>query len=445
MRIKTRFIQGFAVVVLTIGATAVVAGPAAATPCRGGGHGRTLVVSNQVAPSWSGSNHGHGWGPGGNNEWNCGHPQYSTINSAVTAAKPGDTVVVCPGTYKEDVVITKPLTLVGQNATVNAAGLAGAPTGAILGQAPYNGITIESSDVTVKGFTVEGAEGEGILAVNPNPVSVTVAGMPLHTGTPITHVTIENNDVTGNDLGFNSPTSPYASCTPNGGSDCGEGIHLMSVAYSSVINNKSVANAGGILLTDEFGPNHDNLVQGNYVADNTKDCGITIPSHNLGMNPVTGQLDPSFGGVYNNKIINNTSIDNGVEGYGAGIGIFAPESYTASYNNLVSGNFIQGNGLAGISVHSHQANAYVNGNVFVYNTIGTNNVDLADGTDTTPISDQTTGILIWSDATPYSFVVAHNKIFDNGYGVWLTPSTVSASGLNTNSFSRVTTPVFDAS
>ena len=449
MRIKTRLVQGVAAVVLTTGAIALVAGPVAANPpCRGGGSGRTLVVSNQPARSWSASNprgHGHGWGPGGNNGWNCGHAQYSTISSAVTAANPGDTVVVCSGTYTEDVVITKPLTLVGQNATIDATGLPGAPTGAILGQAPYNGVTIESSNVTVRGFTVEGAEGEGILAVNPNPVSVTVGGMPLHTGTPITHVTIEDNDVTGNDLGFNDPTSPYVSCTPNGGSDCGEGIHLMSVAYSSVINNQSVANAGGILLTDEFGPNHDNVVQGNYVADNTKDCGITIPSHNLGLNPATGQLDPSFGGVYNNKIINNASIDNGVKGYGAGIGIFVPESYTAAYNNLVSGNYVAGNGLAGISVHSHMANAYVNGNVFVYNKIGTNNVDLADGTDATPISDQTTGILIWSAATPYSFVVAHNTIFDNGYGVWLTPSTVSASGLNTNRFIRVTTPVFDAS
>ena len=350
-----------------------------------------------------------------------------------------------PGTYTEDVVITKALTLIGQNATINATGLPGASTGAILGQAPYNGVTIESSNVTVTGFTVEGAEGEGILAVNPDPVAVTVAGMSLNTGTPITNVTISHNDVTGNDLGFNNPASPYMFCTPNGGSDCGEGIHLLSVANSTVIDNKSVANAGGILLTDEFGPNHDNLVQGNYVADNTKDCGITIPSHNLGLNPVTGQPDPSFGGDYNNKIIGNVSIGNGVEGYGAGIGIFAPGSYTASYNNLVSGNFIEGNGLSGISVHSHAPNAYVNGNTFVYNLIGKNNVDLADGTDSTPISDQTTGILIWSDTTPYNFVVAHNTIFDDTYGVWLTPSTVSASGLGTNHFIGVTTPVFDAS
>ena len=182
MKIKFRFVQGLAAVVLATGAIAVVAGPAAANT-GGWGHGfaQTLVVSNQ--PSHFGPG---GWG----NPWDCGHAQYATINAAVTAANPGDTVEVCPGTYTEDVVITKALKLVGQNATINATGLPGASTGAILGQAPYNGVTIESSNVTVMGFTVEGAEGEGILAVNPDPVAVTVAGMPLHTGTPITNVTI---------------------------------------------------------------------------------------------------------------------------------------------------------------------------------------------------------------------------------------------------------------
>jgi parallel beta-helix repeat protein len=418
-------------------ASSSVAAAWCANPGHGGGppgHGQALFVSNSAVGHWNGG----GWG--------CGHAQYSTIEAAVTAASPGATVIVCSGIYTEDVVITKALTVVGQGATIDAKGLAGAPSGAILGQDPYNGITIESSNVTVRGFKVEGAEGEGILAVNPNPVTgPVVGGMQLYTGTPITHVTIEDNDVTGNDLGFNSASSPYRSCTPSGGSDCGEGIHLMSVAYSTVVDNQSVGNSGGILLTDEFGPNHDNLIQGNYVEGNTLDCGITIPSHNLGLDPTTGLLDPSFGGVYNNRILNNASIGNGVEGYGAGIGVFAPESYTASYNNLIAGNYIEGNGLAGISVHSHQADAYVNGNVFTNNTIGENNVDLADGTDTGPTDNETTGILIWSDATPYSFVVAHNTIFGNTYGIWLTPSTVTATGLTTNRIVGATTDVFEAS
>ncbi len=376
----------------------------------------------------------------------CATANFSTISAAVASAASGDTVVACPGTYAEDVVITIPLTLVGQSATINATGLPGAPTGAILGQAPYNGITIESSNVTVEGFKVVGAEGEGILAVNPDPVEgPVVGGRQLYTGTPLTGITIENNVVKNNDQGFNKKKSPYVPCTPNGGSDCGEGIHLMSVADSFVLGNRSVGNAGGILLTDEYGPNHNNVVRRNDVVGNTRDCGITLPGHNLAFDPSTGQLDPTFGGVYDNLIIHNVVTGNGVEGYGAGVGIFAPETFTGSYDNTVTDNLIEGNGLAGISVHGHQANAYVNDNVFTDNTIGRNNVDLADGADPPgPADKETTGILVWSDATAYDVTITGNTIFDDTYGVWYTPSTVNVTR-NSNKFSVTTTKFYSAS
>ena len=118
----------------------------------------TLYASPSATPSGAGTS--------------CATANFSTISGAVASAASGDTVVACPGTYTEDVVITIPLTLIGESATINAMGLPGAPTGAILGQAPYNGITIESSNVTVEGFKVFDAEGEGILAVNPNPSRV---------------------------------------------------------------------------------------------------------------------------------------------------------------------------------------------------------------------------------------------------------------------------------
>jgi parallel beta-helix repeat protein len=390
----------------------------------------TLYASPSAMPSAAGTS--------------CATANFSTISDAVASAASGDTVVACPGTYAEDVVITIPLTLIGESATIDATGLPGAPTGAILGQAPYNGITIESSNVTVEGFKVKGAEGEGILAVNPNPVAgPVVGGKQLFTGTPLSGIAIEDNVVKGNDLGFNQKKSPYFPCTPNGGSDCGEGIHLLSVEDSMVRGNKSVDNSGGILLTDEYGPNHDNVVRRNYVDGNTKDCGITLPGHNLALNPATGQLDPTFGGVYDNTVVHNVVTDNGVDGFGAGVGIFAPGSFTGSYDNTVLSNLIEGNGLAGISVHSHQANAYVNDNVFTDNTIGQNNVDLADGADPPgPADTETTGILVWSDATLYNVTIKGNTIFDDTYGVWYTPNTVSVKA-NSNSFS-VTTNFFQA-
>jgi nitrous oxidase accessory protein NosD len=411
-----------------IGGTALTCTPTAAASAAT----TTIYVSPKAAAGAAGTS--------------CTTAAYSSINAALEKAVPGDTVVACPGTYREDVVIRVPfLTLIGESATIDAAGLPGTTVGAVLDQDLYNGVTVEASRVTVEGFTVTGAQGEGILAVNPNPIKgPVIEKMQLFTGQPLTHVTIEDNIVVGNDQGFNKASSPYRECTPKGGEDCGEGIHLMSVAYSQVIDNESVNNSGGILVTDEYGPTHNNLIEGNLVENNTKDCGITLPGHNLALNPQTGKLDPSFGGVFANRVIDNQVIGNGVKGYGAGIGIFAPESFTASYGNLVSGNLIEGNGLAGISVHSHQANAYVNDNAFVGNMIAENNVDRADGTDSKPVDHNTTGILIWSAATRYHFTVKGNRIVGDTYGIWLTPSTISVTGIDANYYSVVTKEVYDA-
>jgi len=43
----------------------------------------------------------------------CGGPNKPTIQAAVNASSPGDTVLVCPGTYPEQVTITKDLILQG--------------------------------------------------------------------------------------------------------------------------------------------------------------------------------------------------------------------------------------------------------------------------------------------------------------------------------------------
>jgi hypothetical protein len=144
-------------------------------------------------------------------------------------------------------------------------------------------------------------------------------------------------------------------------------------------------------------------------------------------------------------VVFNIVTGNGTKGFGAGIGVFAPFPYSASYDNLVAGNFVQGNGLSGISVHSHAPNAYVDGNVFSYNLIGTNNVTGEDGADASPKDMQTTGILIWSAVSPYHFTVQGNTIFNNAVGVWYTPATISVSGLSTNRYFHVTTPVLAAS
>ena len=360
----------------------------------------------------------------------CATAAYSKINDAVTAASAADIVVVCAGTYTEDVAVSKALTLSGQGATIDATGL-------------DNGIKITASNVTVMGFTVENATGEGILAQQPNPVTgPMIQGQQLYTGAPITHVVIKHNVVENNDQGglpANAATTTYAECKPSGQvpGDCGEGIHLWSVANSQVLLNTVTGNAGGILLTDEFGPTYGNLIAGNVVTDNAYDCGITLPGHNLAMDPQTHKMMPSFGGVYDNVVRNNVILDNGLKGEGAGVLIAAPAPGTASYNNTIVGNTIMGNELAGVTMHSHAPGAFIGGNRVMNNLIGTNNV----GGDPDAKVMATAGIVVWSAATPMQETISGNTTFGNWYGVWL-GQVVSAPGARaSNTFWSISTYV----
>jgi len=253
----------------------VAASPAAA------GVGNIVYVSNTAS---------HPYG--------CPNPQYTTIGAAVAAANPGDTVEVCQGTYNEDVVITKPLTLLGQNATINAAG-------------KVNGIQILASNSTVAGFFVEGASGEGIL-VGAFPGA---SGVP---GTVVSYDTVTGNTVEGNDqgnlLGNPISNSSYPECNetvqpapaPPIPGDCGEGIHLVVANHVTVSDNYVTANSGGILITDEFGPSYDNLLQYNVVVGNLYDCGVTIAGHNAA-GFTAGSPQPSVAGVYSNTVQTNGS------------------------------------------------------------------------------------------------------------------------------------------
>ncbi len=376
-------------------------------------------------------------GSSGGADTSCTSAAYAKINDAVSAASAGDTVVVCVGTYTEDVAVSKSLTLVGQgadNSIIDATGL-------------DNGILISASDVTVSGFTVENATGEGILAQQPNPVKgPMISGQQLYTGMPITNVVIAHNTVENNDQGgFTPTTTKYTECQASGGipGDCGEGIHLWSVADSQVLLNTVTGNAGGILLTDEFGPTYGNLIAGNVVTDNAYDCGITLPGHNLAINPVTHKFMPAFGGVYDNVVRSNVVLDNGIKGQGAGIGIFAPGPGTASYNNLIEGNTIAANGLAGVALHGHAAGAYVGGNSILDNFIGQNNID--GDTDVSPTADSvTTGILAWSAATPITVTISGNTIFGNSNGIWLGHVVSAPGAAATNTFWDVGTSVHAA-
>ena len=324
---------------------------------------------------------------------------YHSIQAAVNHAPAGARINVAAGIYPEQVTITKSLTLhgTGVSAIINASGHA-------------HGIYIDGAGArgtVISGFTVENATLEGILIQDTK------------------QVVISGNAVRLNDRGRQADgTCPGA--LPFDQDDCGEAVHLLGVAWSTVAHNVVENNVGGILLTDETGPTHDNLITGNVVRNNKLDCGITLPSHPSGFGP--GGVPLPGNGVYHNTISFNVSTGNG----GAGVGIFTPTPGTKSYNNIVIGNTLTHNGLPGVALHSHAVGQNLNGNQIIGNWISGNAADGDAGTS------GPTGIIIFSDiqggAAPITgMTIARNTVTNEAIDVWIGDTAMNLS-LHRNNF-----------
>jgi hypothetical protein len=315
---------------------------------------------------------------------------FNTINAAVSNAAPGDTVKVMAGRYQEDVHITKPLSLIGAGAANTIIDAASQSNGVFI-DGNINGTPGNNTltDVTVSGFTVENANLEGILIANAS------------------YVTVWHNSIIGNDRSLANGTCPGAPAfETNEAFDCGEGIHLTGVDHSTIAANDVERNAGGILVSDETGPTHDNLIAGNKVANNPYDCGITLASHDPYGLP-SSPPSPAWG-VFRNTIAENDSSNNGhVTGDGAGVGLFAPGPKKATYGNVVIGNRLTGNSLPGVAMHSHAPSQNLNDNVITANYIAGNGGDT--DVESSPVQ---TGISLLAVSPNSGTVITRNTIKD---------------------------------
>jgi hypothetical protein len=368
----------------------------------------TAVTASPRPPAtlYVGAGHsglGHGFG--------CRHAGFSTISAAVAAARSGATIIVCPGTYVEDVTVEKPLTIEGRNATVAPAASDSSPLTPLTGG--NNGFTVLSPWVTVRGFTVEGASSDGIAVFGD-------------------YARIEGNAVTNNGLG--DPSNP------------GNGIDLDGSSYSTVSGNTvSGSGNGGIQLANDPDAaglstvcpalgiscngitgtaTHDSVVHNN-VNNNPNACGILLVDHD-GTDGSTANLAD---GIYDNVVQGNTVLDNALLGYGAGILLATEVPGGAVYDNLITGNDVSGNGLAGLTLHAHLPGVHqdLNGNVIIGNDFGTNNTK-----DEEPSDLQTTGVFIGSE-DHLDITVADNIIHNDYYGVFTaSPNRVTVHGLASN-------------
>ncbi|HUN57769.1 MAG TPA: hypothetical protein VMU41_06610, partial [Candidatus Binataceae bacterium] len=272
------------------------------------------------------------------------------------------------------------------------------------------------------GILVEGAPA----SCPTGPSSCTPA-----VGPQITNVTISYNVVTNNDLALSDETCPGAPVFEQ--DDCGEGLHLDGVAFSTVSYNLVNYNSGGILNTDETNSNHDNLISFNQVSNNDEDCGITLPSHPPNGDPANSGF--AFG-VFHDSIISNLIAYN----LDAGVGIFAPTPGNASYNHLIAGNRIIGNGNPGVTYHAHAPGTNLNGTAIVNNIIQYNGADPEPGAPAEGAGPaDPTGIEIFASndtttpavAPPIDARIEGNNINNETNDIWVgAPNWANCSALS---------------
>lgn len=271
---------------------------------------------------------------------------YSTIQSAVNDASTlnGDIIQVSSGTYKENVVINKKLTLM---AAINANVILQSPNtyGTI--------ITINSlgNGTKIQGFTINGSTStHGIFLYNVSDCVITG--------------NIINNNVTNNNAnGIETNGATHCTISGNNINNNGNGIGLTNNSNHNTIENNFLTynNFDGIDLNNS----NYNIVQNNTASHN-KFNGIHInySNYNTVYNNTTtyqnNEYDSTGIYVYNGS---NNSLKNNILTYN-GFGLYL--GYNS--NNIVRKNTITNNGY-GIYIMNVSANINYN-NIYNNSKIG---------------------------------------------------------------------------
>ena len=307
-----------------------------------------------------------------------GPGNYTEIQSAIDGVLPGGTIYVYNGTYYENLVIGKAMSLIGEdrNATVvNAGGFGDA-------------VHVSAEWVNITGFTLRNSGVSGFDA-----------GIELYQA--------RNCHITGNTISSNGfdgillRSSSFNTIASNSIISNSEmGIFLVSSGNNEILNNTLMTNRAGIFL--EFS-------DGNVLRDNralNSDHGIFLQYSN------------------HSKVISNNASRNTNHGI----------ALRYSDNNTVDGNTASKNGYDGIRVWYSHNNA-VAGNTVLRNDVG---ISLYDSVANTIIdntaSDNEYGLYLWGSSRSYfsNNTMVEDGIYVGGVGLeeWNTHAIDTSNTVN---------------
>jgi Big-like domain-containing protein/parallel beta helix pectate lyase-like protein len=264
-----------------------------------------------------------------------------TIQAAINVAEIGDTVVVAPGTYVENINFG------GKTITVRSES---GPQVTIIDGGNVNPVVIFTSQAgrnsVINGFTLQngrGGEGGGIFVENSSPT--------------ITNNVIRSNqacDGGGIGIRFGSPLIQLNTITGNGNNLCGGfgggGIKIGGASSAEILDNvisdNVGSNGGGIHMFAAGTP----IIKRNIIKGNTASNGqggglymVNVSDALIVQNLITGNQAHTGGGIYwlvpsparGPILVNNTIADNHATSLGSGIFADGFDARTELTNNII--------------------------------------------------------------------------------------------------------------
>lgn len=195
---------------------------------------------------------------------------FTSIQAAVDAANPGDEIIVKPGIYEENIVITKNISIVSESGNFSDTIIRAADSS-------QDALCIWTNGVSIKGFSINGSESAGIhffgvidCRVENNKLSNNSCGIDLYMIS--SRNTIDNNEISDCTTGISISGSWNNNLSNNSISNCSNGVSLFDSPNNIIENNIISENIEGISLTGE---SNGNTLSNNNVVLN-EELGIHI-------------------------------------------------------------------------------------------------------------------------------------------------------------------------
>jgi hypothetical protein len=261
-----------------------------------------------------------------------------SIQAAINAANPGDTIIVRPGTYREELVVYKArLKLQGTLAALKPPAQSSSPCGPI-------GICVVASGVTVSGFLVSGFADSGILAFDVTGSMFTNNQSSSNGAYGIVAFTTTNTIMAGNKTNGNGEAGLYVGDSPasnvsvhdNSSQGNAFGLLYRNAEGGTIQANKLMHNCAGIaVIADAPGPAGHVNIQSNIVSSNTAACDTEV-------GPVSGAGIVLAGadhvGVHGNDVEFN--VFSGFTIWQGGVVVVSGPGFTPAQFNTITHNTI---------------------------------------------------------------------------------------------------------